>query len=535
MAALNQILSGKYRLVKLLGRGGMSTVYLAEDLTLGKEWAVKELDTSRPEYRRLLEKDGTLAEIEILKALDHPLAPRLVDRFEEGGMIYLVMDRIEGEDLQSVINRTGPQDPATAAAWMEDVCSLLSYLHDNGIVYRDLKPQNLILSRDGRIRMVDLGFPTKIVRNGDHRDDVPFGTPGYAAPEQARGFSDARSDVYAAGVTMYQLLTGESPGKKRFRPKPLGSVRPGTPPGLAAVCARAVKERPRDRFQSMTEMLDAIRNYAKAEKPYIEKLRLKMAVSRWILAAGLALFLAGGLFAEGFYLRDLSVYERLAAAGNEESLLRAFSVMPYRTEALASLAELYRKDGLTKEEQDALAGLFASHLENTPFAGDDTGVLAFTIASAVISSSQAPFADCLSRVGLALPLLREASASRSCGAQASALVSLYDAAAGSPEKDALRVGLEAAASVALSRDRFIGPGSADAVLASEKAVLEFLEIRAGDIEKAGFVKAARTVLAMAGDGIAQVREYGDPEKLLAADAGLSALLERFGGEKEAGQ
>ncbi|MBQ1384803.1 MAG: serine/threonine protein kinase, partial [Firmicutes bacterium] len=106
MAALNQILSGKYRLVKLLGRGGMSTVYLAEDLTLGKEWAVKELDTSRPEYRRLLEKDGTLAEIEILKALDHPLAPRLVDRFEEDGMIYLVMDRIEGEDLQSVINRT---------------------------------------------------------------------------------------------------------------------------------------------------------------------------------------------------------------------------------------------------------------------------------------------------------------------------------------------------------------------------------------------------------------------------------------------
>lgn len=163
-AGLNEILGGKYRVVRLIGRGGMSAVYEAEDLRLGKSWAVKIIDSSRPEYRELLRKDGTLAEIEILGALDHPLAPRLVDSFEKDGLIFLVMDLIEGESLQQRLNRMGRADPAPAVSWMEDVLSLLSYLHDNGIIYRDLKPQNLMLDASGRARLVDFGFPTKIVK-----------------------------------------------------------------------------------------------------------------------------------------------------------------------------------------------------------------------------------------------------------------------------------------------------------------------------------------------------------------------------------
>ena len=244
MVGLNQVLKGKYRITALIGRGGMSAVYKAEDLKLGKDWAVKVIDPSGPEYSRLLGRDGTLAEIEILKFLDHPLAPRLVDRFEEDGLLFLVMDLIEGESLESVVRRSGPVSPETAVSWMRGLCSLLSYLHENGVVCRDIKPANLMLCPDGSVKLVDFGFPTKIVRGSDFSDEEAFGTPGYAAPEQFKRVSDPRSDIYSAGITLYRLLTGADPSKKGFKPRLITRIKPGLSPGLAAVVEKAVKKDP---------------------------------------------------------------------------------------------------------------------------------------------------------------------------------------------------------------------------------------------------------------------------------------------------
>ncbi len=530
MVGLNQVLKGKYRVSALIGRGGMSAVYKARDLELGKDWAVKVIDPSRPEYRRLLGQDGTLAEIEILKFLDHPLAPRLVDRFEEDGLLFLVMDLIEGENLQSVVNRLGAVSPETAVSWMRDLCSLLSYLHENGIVCRDIKPANLILCPDGHVKLVDFGFPTKIVRGKNNSDEEAFGTPGYAAPEQFKHISDSRSDIYSAGMTLYRLLTAADPAKKGFKPRPLTGVRPGLSPGLAAVVDKAVKKDPEKRFQSAALMLDALENYRKAEKPYIEKLRLKLAASRALLAAGLSLFILGGLAAEGFYLKDLASYRELTGSEGgpppaEEDLFCAIELMPYKTEAYEALIANYRADGLLEPEFSRLEELYEEYA-GWPFSfGEARWQLNYRMAEAYIASAPEGPGSVLERALKVSPYLKRASAGRDSGSLASAyltLSGLADPEAPLPDSASLSAEASAAMNLARSAGLFIGKDSSASIIAAETAVLEYLCERWPVLKDSGASAYAKTLLSLAEESLAPLCEYADP----ALSAPAAELLEK---------
>ncbi len=271
-------LQGNYRILGRLGQGGMGTVYLAEHVRLpGRRFAVKEF---------LADPNASPAEIEALRrqffteaatlaTLDHPNLTRVSDYFSEGGNEYLVMDYVEGEDLhkalerhRAVYGRPLPEKPVRV--WAAQVLDALAYLlsRQPPLVHRDIKPANIILSREGRIKLVDFGL-VKLVDPNNLRTAtmLRMGSPAYAPIEQfglGAGHTDARSDVYALGATLYHLLTGVPPPTAPDRvanPRlllPPRAWQPELSMGIEAVVLRAMALRPEDRFASATAMRAAL-------------------------------------------------------------------------------------------------------------------------------------------------------------------------------------------------------------------------------------------------------------------------------------
>lgn len=191
---VGKMIGEKYILLEKIGRGGGGSVYKARDMRLGKQWAVK-----------LLEK-GKAQEAEVLKSLDHSRIPRVVDFLEEGGNEWLVMDYIAGKNLRE-LHRAGGISKGLLLEWAIDLCQVLSYLHSlkPPYVHGDLKPENLVVSREGKLFLVDFGA------GAGRRDGIWEGTPGFAAPEQKKGIATCQSDIYAFGKT-WELLLGHSAG-----------------------------------------------------------------------------------------------------------------------------------------------------------------------------------------------------------------------------------------------------------------------------------------------------------------------------------
>jgi len=209
--AAGTILDNRYRIVKLVGQGGFGAVYRAWHMSLEQPVAIKENIDTGPESQRQFEREAKL-----LAGLRHPNLPRVNDHFVVPGQgQYLVMDFVEGRSLRDLLNeRGGPLDEAEVLPWIRQVCEALDYLHTRTppIIHRDVKPDNIIITSDGRAVLVDFGI-SKIFDPGKGTTvGARAVTPGYSPPEQyGRGRTDARSDVYALGATLYTLLTGQPP------------------------------------------------------------------------------------------------------------------------------------------------------------------------------------------------------------------------------------------------------------------------------------------------------------------------------------
>lgn len=203
MIEINDVIANKYHVLSLLGKGGMSTVYLAKDLRIQAWWAIKEVVKKNDVYENSLRMEADL----ILK-LDHPALPRIVDIFENEQTICLVMDYIEGKPLSQM----GKQSEATVYAYALQIAEALQYLHSQNppIIYRDMKPENVMVKSDGTIKIIDFGT-ARIYKEHKRKDTVVLGTSGYAPWEQYIHQSDARSDIYALGMTMYFMLTQNHP------------------------------------------------------------------------------------------------------------------------------------------------------------------------------------------------------------------------------------------------------------------------------------------------------------------------------------
>jgi tRNA A-37 threonylcarbamoyl transferase component Bud32 len=259
---------GEFRLLDLLGRGGMATVYRAErrgEIVALKRPLPAMLDD--PEFR-----ERFLREAEIGRTLNHPNIIRILERGAVGDVPYFTMELLAGETLQAVLKR-GAVEPRAAAAAIVQVAEALDFAHSKGVVHRDLKPSNVMLLRDGTVKVMDFGIARAHRFEGLTATAAFLGTPDYVAPEMAEGLgSEPRSDLYALGLVFFELLTGRRPfsaetplavlKKHASEEPPLPSrVRPGVPPELEAIVLRLLKKRPEERPASAEELVIALRDW----------------------------------------------------------------------------------------------------------------------------------------------------------------------------------------------------------------------------------------------------------------------------------
>ena len=252
MAERGTIIEGKYEVLKLIGKGGMSKVYLAMDKNLNKQWAIKEIERKAYDKNNEVVVASAMAEANMMKKLDYPSLPRIVDIIEKENVIYVVMDYIEGETLSSVLSKEGAQPQEVVIEWAKELCRVLDYLHTQNppIIYRDMKPANIMLQPNGNIKLIDFGIAREY-KEQNLADTVSLGTKGYAAPEQfgGKGQTDARTDVYCLGVTLYHLLTGQNPCEPPYEIYPIRYWNPQLSSGLEAIIQKCTQLNPEDHVQ----------------------------------------------------------------------------------------------------------------------------------------------------------------------------------------------------------------------------------------------------------------------------------------------
>ncbi|MFM8322430.1 MAG: serine/threonine protein kinase [Chloroflexota bacterium] len=261
-----QVLNQRYRIVRLLGQGGFGAVYRAWDINLNRPCAVKEnLDTSA-EAQRQFTREAT-----ILANLSHPNLPRVTDHFilaDQGQ--YLVMDYVEGDDLATIVKRQGQAALSTALDWIMQVADALVYLHSRQppVVHRDVKPANIRITPEGSAMLVDFGLVKVFSPSMRTTLGARAVTPGYAPPEQyGQGNTDGRSDLYALGATLYNLLSAREPMESVQRMAggqltPLRSLNPQVPAGVEAAIEQAMRLEPGARYASVAEFRAALAGLA---------------------------------------------------------------------------------------------------------------------------------------------------------------------------------------------------------------------------------------------------------------------------------
>jgi len=252
-----EVLLDRYRVVKLLEKGGMGTIYLGEDQRLDRNIVIKELASSRMDpIKRQKMVDWFEREARVLCALRHPNIPVVIDFFNLEEKFYLVMDYVEGTPLHK---EQLPMDEGRVREFALVALDILDYLHENGIIHRDIKTDHFIQNREtGEIFLVDFGT-ARFIQPG--KRSTAIGTPGFTPPEQYEGKADARSDIYALGATLHHLLTGIDPTTRTpFQFEPVGEIVDGVSPRLAFAVDRALEYYPYDRFQSAREMKKFLEN-----------------------------------------------------------------------------------------------------------------------------------------------------------------------------------------------------------------------------------------------------------------------------------
>lgn len=393
MLEIGQVIGGQYKILKEVGHGGMSTVYLAMNEKANRNWAVKVVRKDGAANSDI-KRQRLAVERDIMIRLKNKYLPSVADVIDTEDSIIIIMDYIEGNSLDKALRPDGhpddapdiPQDQDQVIEWAMQLCEVLHYLHTDKdhppVIYRDMKPANIMLRPDNTIALIDFGTAREY-KGANSKDTIPLGTPGYAAPEQYNdpsrqyqtGVTDARTDIYSLGVTLYHLITGKDPTRPPYDILPIRQVNPNLSPALESIIIKCTQRDPDKRFQSAAEMLWALK-----EIPIIDggiekrmKTRLGLFIASAVLTVALAVTSLVSMNAAQSKLGE-NYDHQLQAAQTMEDYLNAIRTDPTRVEAYMKLNDFVESDALiTEAEGRELLKLMAG-LDNVDAGGFSSNV-----------------------------------------------------------------------------------------------------------------------------------------------------------------
>lgn len=361
MLEIGSLVDGKYKILNKVGQGGMSVVYLAMNEKANKQWAIKEVRKDGVKDFEVI-KQSLVAETDMLKRLNHPNLPSIIDVIEDEDRFLIVMDYIQGNSLEKALEEYGAQPQEHVIQWAKQLCDVLGYLHTRipPIIYRDMKPANIMLKPDGNVTLIDFGTAREF-KEKNLADTTCLGTIGYAAPEQFGGMgqTDARTDIYCLGATLYHLVTGRNPCEPPYEIKPIREINPALSGGLERIILKCTKSNPEERYQNAAELMYALEHYDEIDDVYRKKQKRKltafcMTAVLTLISAGISLW--GYVSAENKKSENYDVI--LKTASECTDYYKAILTDPGRTEAYLELNDSLAADFvLTKEEAQQLMQL----------------------------------------------------------------------------------------------------------------------------------------------------------------------------------
>ena len=370
------IVDGSWEVIKQIGQGGSGTVYLVRDIELNRLLALKEVPVRNTDQGKRQAK-AVVAEVSLLKSLSHPSIPRILKMTHDEHSILIIMDYIEGYSLRSLIAKKNYIEEALIVKWGLALCDTLKYLHNRNpkVIYRDLKPHNVMLSNENHLFLMDFGISREVGPDFDYSKEDRVGTKGYAAPEMRakNAWFDERSDIYALGRTLYFLATRNSPSLEKL---PNGQELPILPirqydasrsVGLEKIIEKATAYKPTDRYQSVEEMIYDLKNIDKMSEGYIRKIKRRATTIYSLfgtLILGLFLLGSGALYSQ---MATTDAYNQAISKGKTsqdlESLVTASKIMPSEVEPYLEMVKIYRSNGhFTSEDEFQLLSALQSNL-----------------------------------------------------------------------------------------------------------------------------------------------------------------------------
>ncbi len=362
MLEIGSIVDGKYKILNKIGQGGMSVVYLAMNEKANKQWAIKEIRKDGKQDFEVV-RQGLIVETDMLKRLSHPHLPSIVDVIDEEDTFLIVMDYIEGNPLSNLLEEEGAQSQEDTVYWAKQLCGVLNYLHsqDSPIIYRDMKPANVMLKPDGNVTLIDFGIAREY-KEGRIEDTTCLGTQGYAAPEQfgGKGQTDARTDIYCLGATMYHLVTGHNPAKPPYEMYPIRHWNENLSTGLEEIILKCTKKNPEDRYQNCNELMYALEHYDELDIEYQKKQKNKFAAFAGAALLGLCLmgvsvfgYVKENDLREHTYDSYIEMTERVNTDDEfKEQIMQAIVLDPTKADAYIKLLDYFRADELFNAETE---------------------------------------------------------------------------------------------------------------------------------------------------------------------------------------
>ena len=389
MLEIGSVVDGKYKVLSKIGQGGMSVVYLALNERANKTWAIKEVRKDGVQDFTTV-RQGLIVETNILKSLNHKYLPSIVDVIDDEDTFIIVMDYIQGKSLNKVLQESLERENLPIAvedviSWGIQLCDVLYYLHtrENPIIYRDMKPANVMLRPNGEISLIDFGT-ARIFKTGNSEDTTCLGTPGYAAPEQYGGNGQSRpqSDIYCLGATLHHLITGRNPAATPFNFPPITQCRPtlleetprelrNTLLGLEMIISKCTQYEPEDRYQNCAELKYDLEHPEELGLPYRRKLKSKMLA--FSACAGMSLLmgigsLAGSIMARKTETTGYDYYiESASTAADAEKLKlykKAIALNPQQEGAWLGILDTVDTDSVFTADEDSYILALLSSRDN---------------------------------------------------------------------------------------------------------------------------------------------------------------------------